>query len=459
MAELASEEISSLRLEALARHPDGAVQRAVAGHPNASLAALLALVERHPDAVVANPAWAMMRLAEPGLYERLSRQGAQAIAGSESCPADFLRWAFEHRWPDHEKWLFEAVLGNRALDPQVRLRALFHFPQYALLSSDHRPLFEDLEEARDLYARMFERAPKGTPRWRPDVETLQRLIELGPLGARWVAAHTETPGDLLATLGDHWDRWIRLEVARHKHTPPEILARLAGDPDLDVQREACTHTNTPISVLGEHLDAGTLTLNMSGLLAQAEVPAEILLRIVALNDVSLTACALHHHSVPVAALRSWAESGERSARQAVAANRSTPSDVLERLASDENKWVREEVACNPNTPARVRLNIAKTAQASMRVAMAKSPKLSDELMALLAVDPSFQVRTSLSESPCATAEILALLSADEDERVRLKVARHVATAPAVIDRLRTDPRPKVAAQAEKRWKKVKPLVG
>ncbi|MFN3200331.1 MAG: hypothetical protein ACE366_18175 [Bradymonadia bacterium] len=454
---LADPAFDPAQLVALSHDISVEILRAVAAHPNTPREALLDLLERWPDDVLSNPAWAFMHLVDPGIYQRLSRSACRAIAGSPHCPVDFVRWAFKHTGSDHERWLFEALVLNAHLSDEVRLKAFFHFPWYALLehahmlTPSHHSVLEALPAARHYFQQMF----IDGQRWRPDRAELERMISLGPLGGRWVAQYARTPVDLLAPLGRHANRWIRLAIAGHAATPAQVLLALAGDDDHDVRAAACKHPSAPAEILTAHLDTGKCAHWVYPFLTRPDVSVADLRRALDLGDPALKRMCLMHPSMPIEEVIAHAADTDRQVRMGVAAHPAVPAEVLEGLATDDDKFVREEVAKNPNTPERVLVGYAQWAKSTIKGAMAEAPSLPHTVMAMLVVDDSFQVRTRLAENPSMPPQLLDLLSSDDDQRIRVKVARHASTPDEVILRLTSDSEAKVVKQASRTAKKRK----
>ena len=215
-------EATTESLDALSASSFMAVRRAVAEHPNASASALVRIFDAAPEKVLANPAWMLHLIADPGLFDQLSALARVEVANWHRCPATYVKWACRR---GEEAVLWRLVM-NRHLRPDLRAQATCHLSAEAVerLSTAHPS--GDLPEA----LLWLWRLPTAAAEAAVEVEALRALIAWGPRGAEAVIRWAGTPAEVLATLARHPDGSIREAVAAHAHTDEATRAVLAADP-------------------------------------------------------------------------------------------------------------------------------------------------------------------------------------------------------------------------------------
>lgn len=164
------------QLTRLAREPSPQVRGAVARHPNTPAEVLGQLAADFPEAVIANPALPLLRLAQMNQIQSWSGRTLARLAAVDAAP-EWLR----HSDPQAQ-W---AVAGRAQLSPE-RLRQLATWREWQLRAA--------------------------------------------------VAQHPGLPADLLGALAADSDYGVRLSLAAHPALPPEVLKKLQQDPHPLVRR-------------------------------------------------------------------------------------------------------------------------------------------------------------------------------------------------------------------------------
>lgn len=98
-------DLAAESLNRLAHDPDPAVRSAVARHPNAPAYVLERLAAAFPTEVLANPAWPLLRLAQPGLLHYWSTPALLSLL----------------RQPDVPLWVRQQAQKAKAVEVQVAL--------------------------------------------------------------------------------------------------------------------------------------------------------------------------------------------------------------------------------------------------------------------------------------------------------------------------------------------------
>ena len=73
-------------LQAMATDEDETIRKAVARHPNTPLEAVLRLAEKHPAAVLENPARSVWSVEQPGFLSEASPEALAALLRQEMAP-------------------------------------------------------------------------------------------------------------------------------------------------------------------------------------------------------------------------------------------------------------------------------------------------------------------------------------------------------------------------------------
>ncbi|GAA3998173.1 hypothetical protein GCM10022631_06180 [Deinococcus rubellus] len=169
------------QLTRLAREPSPQVRGAVARHPNTPAGVLGQLAADFPEAVIANPALPLLRLAQMNQIQSWSGRTLARLAAVEAAPEWLQEQAMRHPDPQAQ-W---AVAGRAQLSPE-RLRQLATRREWQLRAA--------------------------------------------------VAQHPNLPTDLLDRLAADSDYGVRLSLAAHPALPPEVLKKLQQDPHPLVRR-------------------------------------------------------------------------------------------------------------------------------------------------------------------------------------------------------------------------------
>jgi hypothetical protein len=298
--------------------------------PNTPPARLAALMETHLAAVLKNPGWPLVLLAEPDFWRRLSGRALLHAAQAPRCPEALATWMVGHVT---EPLVLGRVAANRALSAATRRAALLQVP---------RPLEEDEVDAHaDLLteseASLLRRCAHLVKAADLELEDFEALEQLGLRGKFIALNDFWTPSEVVARLEPLFPR----EAAFHPNLPLARLEALLQSPDLDVRRQAAINP------------------------ALARAPGGLLAR-VAMDPVTRPEVAQFSTLTP-----EWFEDflkdPDAQLRVRLASNVDLPDDVQLRLAADPAREVRAALLRNLNvTPDARRLALRTNRQATAR---------------------------------------------------------------------------------------------
>lgn len=184
--------------------------------------------------------------------------------------------------------------------------------------------------------------------------------------------------------------------------PGEIVALLSASEDSGVQRLAASHPRIPVERLRELAVHPSLPVALAALDNPA-LPREVHAQLAGSPDSDVRAHLARCSSVDPALMLQLARDPERHVRWVLSWNRATPTDVLEILLADPEANVRSTVAGNPN--------------------------ITVDQLTRLARDPEKRVRESVAYADHAPAEVLAILAEDPEKSIQRRVAEHVNADP------------------------------
>jgi hypothetical protein len=346
-------------------------KRRLALDPNSAPDLLCQLLATNADDVLNNPAFALLWLEHPNVWDDLVRNhepSALGLAQSPRVPMTFVEHC-QRAKVTGPAW--QALLVNQAIPQAVRQDLFLSRPSTPLPPSDW-PLAVGERLALLLL--------------RVGAQQDQRFESV------LAADVTQSELDEAATLG-----WLGLAAAvRHPTCPTEALVRAVEATTYSPRGDALSNPGLPLACMERFVEDPTAS-NRSALARNPAAPAALLRRLakdvkeavkaaVADNrsippDVALSlarrsrtdirrrlARSLH---VPVEVLRLLAKDPFEGVRLTLAGNPLVPADVLEALAGDRSAHVREDVATHPGTPDAVLAQLAedkirKVAQAAQR---------------------------------------------------------------------------------------------
>ena len=164
------------------------------------------------------------------------------------------------------------------------------------------------------------------------------------------ASNPACPPDMLAAAAGDSSDAVRIAVAIHEGCPPRTL-RILADPrhqEESVVVAASLHPNCPADAI-ERLAGSLDDIGMQGLsIGNPQCPQHILRRLASDNILQFSIAG--HPNCPPDLLMAFAQTGDYTARSAVATNPSSGAAPLEVLAGDADDLLRLAVAHNPSVP-------------------------------------------------------------------------------------------------------------
>jgi len=243
------------------------------------------------DAPVGHFDYARIRTCPPRQLRRLLTTNNDtlliAIAGNPHCPKDLLlTFTAQYSAPPHSvvHRLFVSALKNPNY-PRDRLEHWYQLLRYrtdqadVLASIFHNPAcpahiyFQAAEEPHidHLYPAYIELV--SNPACPPEV--LSKLALHPPL-ARYIAANPRCSSHTIMYLYEHSDDpTIQLLIAAHHQTPPEVLAALSDHVNPNIQCAVASNPNTSLAVLGQLIPKVNLPTRKA-VAARPDCPPDIL---------------------------------------------------------------------------------------------------------------------------------------------------------------------------------------
>lgn len=227
-----------------------------------------------------------------------------------------------------------------------------------------------------------------------------------------VAAHPNTPGEVLTRLAADGERAVRLQVARNPSTPPEALEHLSGDERFMVREAVAAHALCPPDALA----------------SLAADPNERVQFVARLRTSPVT------ESAATAALATR----RRQVKLALSAAPGTPRPAVEQLARDRNPQVRAQAALHPQLPDGTRRHLTNDpVPAVSLIARALDDETPPDQLAFLPRHDA-RVRQALSRNRSAPEPVLDDLSEDPLMDVRLNVILNPAAPGTALKRRLVD---------------------
>ena len=183
-----------------------------------------------------------------------------------------------------------------------------------------------------------------SPRGLTEVEWA-RLFEAGQYGRALLAAHPQTTGDQLATLGRENQKMVRLAVAQRQSTPAATLHKLSTLNDFDICKALAENPSASGDLLRK-LAAQCGTEIFPYLLSNTSASVDFLFGL--MNK---------HNEFP-----------QSNLRFTVASNPATRPDLLARLSTDPEWQLRRCVASNPATPPDILAKLRTDVRAAVQEA-------------------------------------------------------------------------------------------
>ena len=274
-------------------------------------------------------------------------------------------------------------------------------------------------------------------------QRLQELVRTSPELARWVAANSSAPSELLRELSENEDAIVREAVTCNPNTPTEILLELAGEfpegfldnpilPLLCIERPDFINTipiQTAVSLLqSERAPTAWLVQASVDLLrslgANENTPVAFLQKLANHENSFIRAGVAKNPQTPVVILETLVSDEDREVRRWIAKHRQMSETELEKLASDEDSSVRLEIAKNARTPTAALEKLAGDCDREVRRWVAEHHQTSESVLAQLANDKNQYVRAAVAGNLTTPTLVFKKLANDETRPVRLAVARN-----------------------------------
>ena len=301
-----------------------AAEQAAARDPSTSTERLAELVEFFPEEVLANPALALLVLAEPDFWSQFSYEALAGLASSPSCPLSLVQWALQGA-----ALCCGVLWRNEALPRELRREVLLRMRG----ESGWSVVLQDWDQERPLLAQVLTDDELSLLERAPD-ETL-----------------TEAEVERLARVGAGG----RLRAGLQPHATAALLERLAPTAEADGSMSFLMHPKANPARLTAAFQA---TTSADGWWWAAQNPA--------LTEAQF-ALAMQHPEL----------------HEYLAQNPSLPPECMPALArSDQNaKW---RLAVHPSLSAEAQLVLAGDTDPSVRATLREHPNLTPETRRRLA---------------------------------------------------------------------------
>lgn len=246
----------------------------------------------------------------------------------------------------------------------------------------------------------------------------------GTAGQDWIRA-------LAVERVPEWTERTRVAVASHPAAPGFLLQALAADVSEPVRSAVVSNPSTPVEgrrALGVDTDA----------VGPTTAPDELAELAFSADERQRTMVAKNPNA-PVATLQALARDPAVDVRLAVASNPSTDPDLLRFLADDPDRFVRIRMASATQAPLEVLEVLARDTDDHVRSVVAGNPGSPTEVLGSLADDSSSWVRRGLAGNPALDETLAVRIADDPDESVRGRLAENPALDEALAFRLADDP--------------------
>ena len=489
-------------IQELLKRRSSQVSKALASNPSTPFEHLAALATKHPEQVLANPAFELMLAADPSCIEGINEESLARIAKAPS--ADPRCLAMIARVTDSQE-VFSALLANSAT-PLAALQ---------LIQSDHP--YVDVSLHRNWRPRAAEswetrtaRELKGLYPTDDDTVWLPLLARAGAIdtGLR-AAAVSRAPRDVRARVlvggtipvglesalagpdandvkraiassmiarGPDWEKLVdELGLSAYRDLFPFRVqpgrALLGADASAeDVHRAfigyrdyvyrherndgiglrtylaITAHPRVSARTLEAMVNAHSGSAEVRQIAARSHAATPHVRFLSRLSDLLPNArwtdelAALRKASAARSMIASSVQHAQEEVRVAVAARPDLPADIVARLASDASKAVRLALAGSESLAdeSLVSAFCADSTAAVRAAAVGRHGALPDELRKKLLADKSVEVRMAFATRRDATDAEQRTLASDKSGKVRLALAANVSITADAITALCTD---------------------
>lgn len=219
------------------------VRRAIAGNPSAPWELLRGLLYDYPIEVLDNPAFPLLLLADPGMFENLSVGELRGLAGARDRLGQILGWTTEPPWTELQLTLTCVVHARDQLrysnSYKVSLAALRRHMVERQLLPDEIALHL-VNDPSDQVRRALAESSKGSA-------VIESLLMSESNHAN-LASNPNLPTCYQWALASAGSNDIRLRLARNRNVSASTLEKLATDPESYVRSAVALAGATPEAV-------------------------------------------------------------------------------------------------------------------------------------------------------------------------------------------------------------------
>jgi hypothetical protein len=441
-------------------HEEVKIRKLVAKNPNTPITALLSLAKEFPREVARNPVIILLQLENPGFIEEADYWDLGMILQGRYIPSIFIDSAIaQSRYDVTEKLLKIPTLS------EIQLGLLLEKIEQSTENSTGQFTLEDrlfrllIQHPSCTTLFQFQIARQGCPFLQEhlfenciqdltidSISLIETLIDNGSFPVLiCMACHPKMTDELLDRLFEldrpqflqyivnHFDwyesEWVVTNCYLASLTE-RIHLRLAQnslrDPKLriEIQRTLIKKWQGLTLPILEILSRDPSFQVRSSLASRRGLPAKIILQLARDLRGTVQKNLIKNLSIPGKVLEILAHSHDSRMQEVAASHPNTPLKTLGILA--ENPQLQEQIACNPSTPTTILQQLAQSG--AQDFALTRNPQISASI-----IQP-----------------ILLQLSNDPRYSVRKLVARHSQTPRVILEKLATDPEPKVSRLAQQK---------
>jgi hypothetical protein len=390
-------------LEALANNTKllPKTREALLKNPNLSAKALLFLCPHSPREVLQNPAWPLLLLEDPNIFEKMNPWALCSLLQDQAFPASLLPALSNHK----DQYVRQTVASNPRASEEL-LRHLAHDRNAEV----RRAVVSHHASSQD---------------------TLQQLIRDKDkyIAATAIVRYAKTSEEDLCRIAENVDPNIRtlvLSCSRYPKSHYELLLRAGATKDLNlhethrrsfgyltadeierlsygglfVKKLLAQHPQTPEDVLFSFAQHRELT---EILMQRNDLTEPVFRRLLQFSYAHQVA---HSKNFSKVAVDIFAESTDFNHREAVAARLDLSLEQLIKLLEDKELRVQKMALCNLKTPATYLASFAVHADKYIRIAVAKHPNTPTKILLSLLGDPECRVRRVAADNPKTPKEAI-----------------------------------------------------
>ncbi len=290
------------------------------------------------------------------------------------------------------------------------------------------------------------------------------LLDAGPYASSLIAAHPNSPKEILARLFLIEDTDLRVAILNHTNAPLETINTVIDETDAVVVSLFCAHRGASIVRLEAFAKSNILEI-LRAVAGNPKTPAHVLESLGRDSDESVRSVVAQNLATPSELLTALSRDASSEVRAFAFQNPSISDQAFEsgifseigKRATLENlknklpleqatlyqlfrleRWVVLMAAQHPLISAEKMKELAANPDWRMREALARNPELPPELIAEMSKDSDYDVRLAIANHPEVLAENLALLAHDETSGIRQVVAAHPLTPQRILRKLSCD---------------------